>query len=102
MRKTYLALLQRVVRCGVTGLYHRGEPEVFVWLQARGLIVSRNTALGAFIATDAGRKQLYAFGICDQCGGWGTYQVPDRPRDGGWAPCDCLARRATLDGVCFG
>jgi hypothetical protein len=87
IRSTRLNLMTMIVRAGADGYYTRGHSDGFVWLRENGLAEWVNQTMLTHRLTNKGRALLREQGICDKCGGHGTYRVNDPIKP--WAECDC-------------
>lgn len=76
-----------IVRAGVDGYYTRGYAPVFEWLRENGLAEWVNQVMLTHRLTDKGRALLREQGVCDKCGGHGTYRGTDYVKP--WVVCDC-------------
>ena len=90
IRASRLALMSMIVRTGTRGYYVRGQVQNFEWLVAHGLAEIIDLRMLLHRLTDAGRSELRAHGICDRCGGHGTYLTSDYVTP--WVECDHAAK----------
>jgi len=86
IRSSRLNLMTMIVRAGASGYYTRGYEPVFRWLRKYGLAEYVDTRMLTHRLTDKGRAFLREQGICDKCGGHGTYRGPDYVKP--WVDCD--------------
>jgi hypothetical protein len=91
IRASRLALMTMIVRAGAGGYYVRGN-DGFAWLRAHGLAEWVDRASLTHRLTDKGLVELRSHGICDRCGGHGTYRTGDYVTP--WAECDHVATQA--------
>ena len=87
IRSTRLNLMTMIVRAGADGYYTRGHSDGFEWLRENGLAEWVNQAMLTHRLTDKGCALLREQGVCDKCGGHGTYRGTDYVKP--WVKCDC-------------
>ena len=85
IRSTRLNLMTMIVRAGADGYYTRDYNPVFTWLRENDLAEYVDRAMLTHRLTDKGYALLREQGICDKCGGHGSYRGPDKL----WARCGC-------------
>lgn len=85
IRASRLALMTMIVRAGAGGYYVRGN-DGFAWLRDHDLAEWVDRASLTHRLTNKGLAELRSHGICDRCGGHGTYRTGDYVNP--WAKCD--------------